>query len=702
MDHVFYLKKRKERTQSLHSVNRDRHSTLNLNLSNFIEKFQFPTPLDLLKRTQSDCLKRNFLFLGKNYPLYFQANLYKVEILPIRQFFRFLSFTKLQFVYYLIERTIIEFLNLTSSSFSHIFLDHFNQHTRFSLKALPFVKAWYKPEGESLIIQSYLDSFFKNINRHSNNKFKTKTNLSLLKTFVESQVFRLSHIQLLFSFELLKQKSQFLVNSTDTRKIYVISAVKNFQDEFFQNFENLKTYFKLAFIVFSNQKKEFGFIPSRQSEKYIFCLYKNRVSVLLDFFSYNSNYKLYNFCPLTSYAVALIQHGKMQKCNPSIFNLFKSSFNRINQIKFLKRNESISFFEFTSVFFKVNLRELQIKMNNLLLKKLFEDYPSNFLETLLIFNYSECSKKSDLKIISDDSLNQLDKEFSTFYQATALESFFFDKLKKQFLIVPSNITYSTSYYFSDLGQVDFEHPFYFQLKLKNPSLLFRNVKKNLCTLALLNQPLKNSSHFIKILEMVQKWTQKHSLKIFKFHIFFMITSFNKDLIKNLELLTFTHLDFYSFYAKNVFLKFKNQKVLYWHPFGIFYFFLYQINLFLYLRNLRKVIKQNSSATQTILINKLALKILAYSYYSRLYLNEKSFKHLDSQLTRLLWKWSVRRHNNKNNQWIQEKYFFNLNQRAWFFGCLVPITVKDSLEKETKKFIYLPYHYQIFKILMLSQ
>jgi RNA-directed DNA polymerase len=92
------------------------------------------------------------------------------------------------------------------------------------------------------------------------------------------------------------------------------------------------------------------------------------------------------------------------------------------------------------------------------------------------------------------------------------------------------------------------------------------------------------------------------------------------------------------------------------------------NVKTFLANIREVIKANKQATAYGLIVLLNPKIRGWANYHRHVVSKETFVRVDAALFRALWQWARRRHPNKSQRWVKEKYFGTLGGRNWrFFG-----------------------------------
>jgi RNA-directed DNA polymerase len=85
---------------------------------------------------------------------------------------------------------------------------------------------------------------------------------------------------------------------------------------------------------------------------------------------------------------------------------------------------------------------------------------------------------------------------------------------------------------------------------------------------------------------------------------------------------------------------------------------------------RHTIKAMATATQEALIQKLNPKIIGWANYHRSAVSKEIYAKVDNEIWKALWKWSVRRHPNKNKGWIHAKYFRKIKERNHCFSCEV--------------------------------
>lgn len=86
----------------------------------------------------------------------------------------------------------------------------------------------------------------------------------------------------------------------------------------------------------------------------------------------------------------------------------------------------------------------------------------------------------------------------------------------------------------------------------------------------------------------------------------------------------------------------------------------------FLKKCRGIIKAHKTAKQSDLINKLNPVIRGWVNFHKHNVATETFRYVDYQIFEALWRWAVRRHNNKSAKWIKEKYFHKIGNRTWCF------------------------------------
>jgi len=96
----------------------------------------------------------------------------------------------------------------------------------------------------------------------------------------------------------------------------------------------------------------------------------------------------------------------------------------------------------------------------------------------------------------------------------------------------------------------------------------------------------------------------------------------------------------------------------------------------FLDKVRKLIKENKTATQSNLIVMLNPVIRGWTNYHKIAVAGETFAYVNNEIWKCLWKWAKRRHPNKNLTWIKSRYFKRIRGRDWEFA--------QTLQKEGKK------------------
>ena len=98
-----------------------------------------------------------------------------------------------------------------------------------------------------------------------------------------------------------------------------------------------------------------------------------------------------------------------------------------------------------------------------------------------------------------------------------------------------------------------------------------------------------------------------------------------------------------------------------------------------LRKVRKIIKDNKTDKQEMLIRKLNPVIQGWVNNHRYVVSTKFFNRLDHEIFLSLWRWAKRRHKHKNRKWIVNKYWHTINGRRWTFA--VELTGRNDDKKQ---------------------
>ena len=87
----------------------------------------------------------------------------------------------------------------------------------------------------------------------------------------------------------------------------------------------------------------------------------------------------------------------------------------------------------------------------------------------------------------------------------------------------------------------------------------------------------------------------------------------------------------------------------------------------FLEKVRAIIEANKSASQQNLIEQLNPVIRGWANYHRHCSAKRAFERVDFEIWRKLWRWSRRRHPDKNAAWVRERYFHAIGGRVWTFA-----------------------------------
>lgn len=80
----------------------------------------------------------------------------------------------------------------------------------------------------------------------------------------------------------------------------------------------------------------------------------------------------------------------------------------------------------------------------------------------------------------------------------------------------------------------------------------------------------------------------------------------------------------------------------------------------------KIIKKSGNLSSDKLIHQLNPILRGWANYHKHIVAKDVFSKLDNDIFYALWQWARRRHNNKNAQWIKDKYFKSIGNRNWVF------------------------------------
>jgi RNA-directed DNA polymerase len=104
----------------------------------------------------------------------------------------------------------------------------------------------------------------------------------------------------------------------------------------------------------------------------------------------------------------------------------------------------------------------------------------------------------------------------------------------------------------------------------------------------------------------------------------------------------------------------------------------------FLREVRELIKANNGAPAGLLVAKLNPVIRGWARYHRHVVSSSTFAFVDHEIWNALWRWSLRRHPNKNRGWMRRKYFRSYQGNHWVF---TGQTVNAKGEKRDRRIFF---------------
>jgi RNA-directed DNA polymerase len=99
------------------------------------------------------------------------------------------------------------------------------------------------------------------------------------------------------------------------------------------------------------------------------------------------------------------------------------------------------------------------------------------------------------------------------------------------------------------------------------------------------------------------------------------------------------------------------------------------NVLIFLENIRLIIKRNATAKTENLIHLLNPKLRGWANYYRHGVSSKTFGLIDHNIFQAIRKWAKRRHPNKSSNWIDKKYFCQVEYDNWVFNAGIKEVVK---------------------------
>ena len=91
------------------------------------------------------------------------------------------------------------------------------------------------------------------------------------------------------------------------------------------------------------------------------------------------------------------------------------------------------------------------------------------------------------------------------------------------------------------------------------------------------------------------------------------------------------------------------------------------NVLSFLKDIRKLIKENGTAKTEELIRKLNARIRGWANYYRHAVSKNTFSYIDHCIFLAISRWARRRHPEKGVRWVRDKYFRKQRLRNWIFS-----------------------------------
>jgi len=91
------------------------------------------------------------------------------------------------------------------------------------------------------------------------------------------------------------------------------------------------------------------------------------------------------------------------------------------------------------------------------------------------------------------------------------------------------------------------------------------------------------------------------------------------------------------------------------------------NTHAFLEKVRRLIKENATIGQAVLIELLNPVIRGWANYHRHVSARAIFERVDHEIWQALWRWAKRRHPQKSPDWIKKRYFHSIDDSDWVFA-----------------------------------
>ncbi len=99
------------------------------------------------------------------------------------------------------------------------------------------------------------------------------------------------------------------------------------------------------------------------------------------------------------------------------------------------------------------------------------------------------------------------------------------------------------------------------------------------------------------------------------------------------------------------------------------------NALAFYRKVKEVISAHKTVKQGELIQLLNPILRGWAQYHSPVVAKAMYNRFDSLIFKAIWRWSKRRHPNKNTGWVRKKYFRTVGERHWVFA--VPVTSEEG-------------------------
>jgi RNA-directed DNA polymerase len=101
------------------------------------------------------------------------------------------------------------------------------------------------------------------------------------------------------------------------------------------------------------------------------------------------------------------------------------------------------------------------------------------------------------------------------------------------------------------------------------------------------------------------------------------------------------------------------------------------------KRLGREIKGMNGCEQVVVIKKLNPILRGFANYYKGVVSKETFGYISHRVWQYLWRWSKRRHPNKNTKWVRKRYFKTINGNKWTFAT----TISDRCGKEKDLILY---------------